>query len=392
MNLERFKPSSAGQLVQVWQADPPYWAFVPHPLPPMLAFDHELIGALSTADRALGELAGLGRLLPNPNLLIQPFMRREAVLSSRIEGTQTGLAELYAFEVQQLSLFGGVESPQRLADAREVANYVTAMQYGLKRLKTLPMSLRLIREVHERLMKGVRGEQARPGKFRERQNYIGAPGCTLDAATFVPPPVDQMNVTLDAFEKFLHRDDPLPPLIRLACIHYQFEAIHPFIDGNGRIGRLLITLLLNDWQLLPVPLLYLSAYFERHRDTYDDLLQAVSERGEWPAWLLFFLRGVADQSREALAKAKQLQDVQYRWHQAVIHARSSALLFRLIDSLFQAPIITIPEAARLLEVTWRSAKLTVQKLVEAKILTPRDNAKYGKTYVAMDIIRIVVED
>lgn len=227
------------------------------------------------------------------------------------------------------------------------------------------------------------------GKFRERQNYIGAPGCTLDDATFVPPPVDQMNVALDAFEKFLHSDDPLPPLIRLGCIHYQFETIHPFMDGNGRLGRLLVTLLLNDWQLLPVPLLYLSAYFERHRDAYYDRLQAVSERGEWPAWLLFFLRGVAEQSQEALTKAKQLQDLQYRWHQAVIHARSSALLFRMIDNLFQSPIITIPEAARLLDVTWRSAKLTIQKLVEAKILTPRDDAKYGKTYIALDIIRIV---
>ncbi len=390
MDAERFKNSPAGQVIKVGLAQPPYWAFVPNPLPPDIPLDVELWNVLSAADRALGELAGLGRTMPNPNLLIQPFIRREAVLSSRIEGTQTGIKELYAYEVKQLSIFGE-ENEQQSADAHEVSNYVHALQYGLKRLKSLPVSLRLIRELHEHLMKGVRGEQARPGYFRETQNWIGPRDCALTDATFVPPPLAEMNQALDAFEKYVHSADPLPPLIRLACAHYQFEAIHPFIDGNGRIGRLLIPLLLIDWNLLPLPLLYLSAYFERQRETYYDLLLAVSERGAWRDWIVFFLRGIADQSQAALTKAKQLQDLQIRWHQHVTQARSSALLVRLIDHLFTSPIVTIPGAERFLSVSYRAAKQNIQKLVDAKILVPGE-AKYGKSFVALDIIKVIVED
>ena len=390
MDPGRFQRSPAGHVIRVWQSNPPYSAFVPNPLPPELDFDAELVRTLSEADRALGELAGLGRMMPNPNLLIQPFIRREAVLSSRIEGTQTDIRNLYAYEIRQLSIFGE-ETAQLSADAHEVSNYVHALQHGLKRLKTLPVSLRLIRELHEHLMKGVRGEQARPGHFRDSQNWIGARDCALADAAFVPPPPVEMNQALDVFEKYLHADDPLPPLIRLACAHYQFEAIHPFIDGNGRIGRLLISLLLIDWNLLPQPLLYLSAYFERQRDTYYDRLLAVSERGAWREWVLFFLQGISEQSRDALTKAKKLQDLQHTWHQKVTQARSSALLPRLIDHLFSSPIVTIPRVEQLLGVTYRSAKLNVAKLVEAKILIPTE-AKHNKAYVAVDILKIIVED
>lgn len=295
MDLERFRRSPSGRVLQMGQGEAAYWAYVPHPLPPEITWDVDLVCALSDADRALGQLAGLGRALPNPHLLIRPFIRREAVLSSRIEGTQTDLPHLYAYEAGQLALPGLDPAPPE-ADMREVLNYVHALEYGLERLNTLPVSLRLLRELHGVLMKGVRGEQATPGEFRRTQNWIGPPGCTLNDATYVPPPPPELMPALAAFESYLHSDGSLPPLIRLALIHYQFEAIHPFLDGNGRIGRLIIVLLMNHWNLLPLPLLYLSAFFHRYRDQYYHLLLMVSQQGAWREWSEFFLQGVAEQS------------------------------------------------------------------------------------------------
>lgn len=388
MNPDLFKDSPSGRVIQVGQGEIAYWSFVPNPLPPMLAFDSALIRLLSDADRALGELAGLGRALPNPHLLINPFIRREAVLSSRIEGTQTDLAELYAFEAGQLAL-PGLKPTSAHADAQEVLNYVRALEYSLARVSELPVSLRLIREAHERLMQGVRGNQATPGEFRRTQNWIGAPGCALNDATYVPPPVDEMRAALDAFEKYLHTEDELPLLVRLALIHYQFEALHPFIDGNGRIGRLLISLLLVHWDLLPLPLLYLSAFLEKHRQTYYDLLMAVSARGAWREWVSFFLRGVAEQARDAVVRAKRLQDLQLAWRERLAQARASALLLRLADRLFETPIITIPQAQRYLEITYPSAQKNIERLVDAKALAPLDNSTYGKTFIAYEIFQIV---
>lgn len=388
MDPQRFRQSTAGQVIRVGQGEAAYWAFVPQPLPPHLSADWEVTAALSEADRALSELAGLGRSIPNPHLLIGPFVRREAVLSSRIEGTQADLADLYAYEAGQLPL-PGMEAPQE-ADVREVLNYVNALEYGLKRLETLPVSLRLMRELHERLLAGVRGEHATPGEFRRSQNWIGLPGCTLNEARFVPPPVPQMHECLDALEKYLYSQDVYPPLVRLAFVHYQFEAIHPFVDGNGRIGRLLISLLLVQWQLLPLPLLYLSAYLYRYRQDYYDLLLGVSERGDWRAWLLFFLRGIAGQARDAVQRARELQDLREEWHRRLSQARTSALTLRLVDALFVSPILTIPQAQRLLQVgSYHSARKTVEKLVSAGILQPEGRATYGKAYVAAEILRIV---
>jgi len=389
VNPERFQNSPSGRLIQVGQGKTVYWAFVPHPLPPELSLDAELVRTLSDADRALGELSGLGRTMPNPNLLIGPFIRREAVLSSRIEGTQAGLADLYAYEVGQLSLPGLKPSPPE-SDVREVINYVHALEYGLERLNTLPVSLRLIRELHERLMERARGEKATPGEFRRSQNWIGKPQSTLNEADFVPPPTAEMSEALDAFEKYLHVENSYPPLIRLALIHYQFEAIHPFLDGNGRIGRLLISLLSVNWSLLPSPLLYLSAFFERHRQNYYDLLMAVSERGGWRDWLLFFLRGVAEQSRDAITRAKQLQDLRLAWRERLTQVRVSALTLRLADSLFVSPLLTIPEAQRLLGVKqYHSAQQNVEKIVAAGILRQIGKPSYGKTFIADEILKII---
>jgi Fic family protein len=389
MNLNDFRDSPSGQLVKVGTGEVAYWAFVPHPLPPQIPADWELTGAVSEADRALSELAGVGRTMPNPHLLIGPFVRREAVLSSRIEGTQTDIADLYAYEAGQLPLPGMEPAAPPESDVQEVLNYVRALEYGLQRVDDLPVSLRLIRELHERLMAGVRGEHATPGEFRRSQNWVGRPGCTLDEAQFVPPPVLQMLEALDAFEKYLHSGNVYPPLVRLALIHYQFEAIHPFIDGNGRIGRLLTSLLLVQWGLLPLPLLYLSAYFYRLRQDYYDLLMAVSQRGAWQDWLQYFLRGVTEQAQDAIMRAKHLQDLQAAWRDRLTRVRTSTLLLRLVDGLFESPVITIPEAQRLLKVTYPSAQRNVEKLVEAGILQQIGESSYGKTFVAVEILEII---
>ena len=391
MDATRFQHSSAGRVISATQDGLDYWAFVPHPLPPELRYEPAFIRTLSDADRALGELAGLGRTMPNPELLIGPFVRREAVLSSKIEGTQTNIADLYAYEAGQLYLPGMQPSAPPEADVQEVFNYVVSLRYGLERLETLPISRRLIRELHERLMQGVRGEQATPGEFRTIQNWIGRSGANLREAEYVPPPVRELELCLDALERYIHSDDETPPLIRIGQIHYQFEAIHPFRDGNGRIGRLLITLLLHHWKLLPAPLLYLSAYFERHRAEYYDRLLAVSERGEWNAWLTFFLRGVAEQSHDAISRAKRLQDIQQQWRKQVTQARSSALLLRLVDSLFESPVLSIPQASKLLGVTYPSAQRNVERLVEAGILRPYNELAYGKAFVADAILQILLE-
>ncbi|MGC8838967.1 MAG: Fic family protein [Anaerolineae bacterium] len=389
MDPARFRDSTAGRVVRVGQGDTAYWAFVPHPLPPNVPPEWELTRALSEADRALSQLAGLGRTMPNPHLLIGPFVRREAVLSSRIEGTRADITDLYAYEAGQLPL-PGMEMPPPESDVREVLNYVNALEYGLERVKTLPVSLRLIRELHGKLMIGVRGGQATPGEFRRSQNWIGPPGCTLKEAVFVPPPVPQMHEALDALEKYLHSANMHPPLVRLAFVHYQFEAIHPFLDGNGRIGRLIISLLLVEWDLLPLPLLYLSAYFHRHRQEYYDLLLRVSEEGAWRDWLLFFLRGVAEQAEDATARAKRLQDLQEDWHRRLSQARSSALALRLADALFLQPILTIPQAQRLLGISYPGARRNVEKLVHEGILQPVGEASYGKTYLAREILDVVL--
>jgi len=391
MNPELFRDSPSGRVTRVAHDQEPYWAFVPNRLPPKLPVDWDFVSTIDEASGALHELAGLGRNIPNPHLLIGPFLRREAILSSRIEGTQADVTELYAYEVGRRRL-PRMDSESFSSGVREVANYVRALEYGLDRVKSVPVSLRVIKELHERLMAGVRGERSRPGDFRRIQNYI-APhrDVPIHEATFVPPPVNQMHEALDAFEEYLHNKDVYPPLVRLALIHYQFEAIHPFEDGNGRIGRLLISLLLVEWGLLPLPLLYLSAFFERFRDDYFDLLLAVSQRGTWRDWVIFFLRGVAEQSRDAMTMATRLQDLQIQWRQRLTRARASALLLRLADSLFQSPWLTIPEARRILDVSYPSARYNVLKLVDAGILRQMGDASYGKIYVSEEILDLMRE-
>jgi len=359
-----------------------YWAFVPQPLPPALEIDWDLANTLSEADRSLSELSGVARTLPNPHLLIAPFVRREAVLSSRIEGTQAGFSDLLFFEAAP-------SAKPPIEDVKEVANYVSALEHGLARLKDLPVSLRLIREMHERLMHGVRGDSMTPGEFRRSQNWIGPPGCTLADAAFVPPPVAEMTQALSDFEKYLHEPPVLPPLVRLALIHYQFEAIHPFLDGNGRIGRLLITLLLCVEGLLPQPLLYLSAFFEHHRQEYYRLLMAVSQSGSWTPWIAYFLRGIAEQSSDAVKRANLLLSLRQRYREKMQSARSSALLLQMVDDLFSTPALDVSGASKRLNVTPRAAQLNVDKLIKSGILKEATGRRRNRIFVAAEIIDII---
>ncbi len=382
MNPSDFQPGSPGRVFRTRQG---YWAFVPHPLPPDITWSAKLMAVLSDADRAIGELAGLGRSLPNPHLLIHPFMRREAVFSSRIEGTRASLSDLYAYESGQPSFF---ELPD---DVREVHNYVRAMAYGLERMQTLPISLHLIKEIHHQLLADVRGQERTPGEFRRSQNWIGSPGVTLADATFVPPPVDEMWQTLSALEKFLHAPSDLPPLLRVGLIHYQFEAIHPFLDGNGRVGRLLTTLLLCAWDVLPAPLLYLSPYFEMHRRTYYDLLLNVSQRGDWTAWLQFFLQGVVAQGRDAVRRIHRLQQLHREFQIRLEHTRATARLLKVVDLLFTRPILQNSEVAAALDVNFSTAQRYIDHLVTVNILREITGQARNRVYRADEILRALDE-
>lgn len=352
-----------------------YTAFVPDPLPPDLDWTVDLVWALSEADRAIGRL-------PNPHLLIRPFVRREAVLSSKIEGTQATLGELLAAEA-------GAAVEQSPADLREVGNYVVALEYGIKRLKKLPLSLRLVRELHEKLMTAVRGEHLTPGEFRRSQNWIGPPGCTLADAAYVPPPPGELMTCLGEWEHFL-RDRSFPPLIHVALLHYQFEAIHPFLDGNGRIGRLLITLFLVERGILPTPLLYLSAYFEAARQDYYGGLRGVSAQGDWFTWLRYFLTGVARQADDALNRAGRINTLLASWRDAVSGATSRTPL-ELVDLLAANPYLTIKGAAKRLEVAFTTAQRAVAKLEGEGILTEVSQAKRDRVYCAKTLLDIFEE-
>lgn len=310
-------------------------------------------------------------------------MRREAVLSSRIEGTQATLGEILAVEA-------GAAVERSPADLREVANYVVALEYGVGRLRDLPLSLRLVRELHARLMAGVRGDYATPGEFRRTQSWIGPAGCTLANAIYVPPPPHQMMDVLAAWESFLH-DCSMPPLVHAALMHYQFEAIHPFVDGNGRVGRLLITLFLIERALLPAPLLYLSAFFEMTRRDYYERLLAVSERGEWTAWLEYFLNGVARQSEDALDRAERINRMIVEWRSAAAAGSSSQVPFALVELLAENPFWTVKRAAERLGVAYTTAERAMERLETAGIVFRTSDARRGRVYCARAVLDILEE-
>jgi len=381
MNPKDFRSPDAGK---AFLTPTGFWAFLPNPLPPNITWSLSLVSILSEAERDLSRLAALVSAYPFPRLLIQPFIRNEAVISSRIEGTRASLIDLYTYETAQLSFF------ERTDDVREVYNYVRAMDYGLARLKTLPVSLRLIRELHEKLMENVRGGTLTPGQFRRSQNWIGPIGSTLVTAPYVPPPVEEMHQALDALEKFIHTDTEIPPLIRTGMIHYQFEAIHPFLDGNGRVGRLLIVLLLCEWGLLPQPLLNLSAYIEHYRQEYYDLLLKVSQQGAWEAWLRFFLRGVSEQAQDGLYRMERLQEIRLKYQSIVETDRNPTRMAAMVDFLFSRPILSIRQASDGLSIPFKTARDYLAKLEQAGVLREITGYARNRIFQADQIVRAVL--
>jgi Fic family protein len=373
----------------VWITDPKtkesehHWAFVPAPLPSTLPLDLDTVMLLADAQHALGQLSGTGRQIQNPYLLMHSFLRREAILSSRIEGTITGAEQLLLFEADPTE---STKTP----DVEEVLNYVRAMEQGLAELGNVPLSFRMIRRLHGTLLSGVRGQNKRPGEFRNESNYIGHQHQRIREARYVPPPVLRMQQALEDLEQFLVEPPrQIPLLIQLAMIHYQFEAIHPFMDGNGRIGRLLVTLLLCERRALPGPLFYLSAYLDKNKDAYMDHLLAVSQRGDWSSWVRFFLNGVTEQSQDAVRRAEQLQDLQRTYKQKIQNARASALLPRLVDELFDTPALTISQVARRLAITPHAAQSNIVKLVDAEILREVTGQRRNRVYIAPEIVNII---
>jgi Fic family protein len=382
MKLVNFQSNAAGRLVYQPAG---YWAFVPNSLPPPFNWSATLVMSLSAAERAVGELAGLAGTLPNPHLLIKPFVRREAVMSSRIEGTRATISDLYAYEAGQLTLF---DLPD---DVREVENYVRALNYGLARQAELPISLRLIRELHAQLMLGVRGEQWTPGEFRRSQNWIGPPGSILATARFVPPPVGAMHESLNDLERFIHAGPTLPALVRIALIHFQFEAIHPFLDGNGRVGRLLVSLLLHAWQLLLHPLLNISAYLNEHREAYYNNLMAVSQRGAWEDWLLFFLEAVHSQAVDGVDRIRRLQQLHEEYRSQFRTVRSSTRLLQAVDALFEQPVFTIQQLAQRLDVNYPAALRYVNHLQEVGIVREVTGRTRDRVFSAWAVVQSLAE-
>lgn len=359
-----------------------YEAFIPNPLPPEIDWTGSLIRSLSDADRLIGQLSGQGKQLPNPHLLIRPFIKREAVLSSRIEGTQATLGELLANDA------GAVvnRSPN---DLREVGNYVAALDYGTKRLNALPLSLRLVKEIHEKLMEDVRGDHATPGQFRKTQNWIGPAGCTLQNATYVPPSPDLLMDCLGAWEQFLHAQN-IPPLVQAGLLHYQFEAIHPFLDGNGRVGRLLITLFLVERKVLTTPLLYISAFFEATRNEYYSRLLSVSRESQWNPWLEYFLNGVTRISEDVLSRTERINSLLGSWKQKVA-GQKPKVLFDVIDLLAENPFWTTKRLSERLKAAFTTTQRAIHVLVEKGILSQVDNAQRDRVFCAKAIMEILDE-
>jgi Fic family protein len=365
--------SRAGRYVKQPQA---YRAFIPAPLPPEppLKNDEEIGRLLSDADRALGRLDGVASILPNADLFVAMYVRHEAVLSSQIEGTQSTLEDVLEFEADP-------QSADHPTDVHDVVNYVRAINFGLARLSTLPLSLRLIREIHGELMRDTRGAERNPGEFRRSQNWIGPAGSTLNRAIFVPPPPHEMQTALNEFETFLHDRTSLPVLIQCAFAHAQFETIHPFLDGNGRVGRLLITFLLCERTVLRLPLLYLSYYLKAHRSEYYDRLTAVRHDGDWEGWVKFFLKGVFEVSQGATETARAILELREK-HRALISERfpSSAIGLRLLDYLYQSPLIKVRTAEEHLDCSYVTAANLIQEMEQAGILKETTGRRRNRLY------------
>ena len=372
--MQRLTASPCGHLVPTIEGQR---AFVPDPLPSELSMSPGLVSLLDKASRAIGELSGVGETIPNPHLLMRPLLRREAVLSSRIEGTIASLSDVFAYEAESRHRPGG--------DVAEVINYVTALEHGIARLDTLPISLRLVNELHARLLAGVRGEESRPGEFRMHQVWVGTPGSTIGEARFIPPPLEYLPSLLNDWERFVNESNDMPPLVRCALMHYQIEAIHPYSDGNGRIGRLLITLFLSASGLLRIPLLYLSAYFERERESYYEELFNVSATGDWERWLVYFLRGVHREAGDVVARIRRIRTLQDEWRDLLTGRKEAGSVLRLLDEFFARPILTASQAAQVLGISDAGTRRVLGRLIDAGIVT-RTGDRWPRLYISRRLL------
>lgn len=363
-----------------------YKAFLPASLPPdpPVKIEGELQRLLSNADMSLARLDGLGHILPNAGLFIAMYVKKEALLSSQIEGTQASLEDLFEFE--------SGKKPENINDVAEVVNYVKALNYGMERLGEFPMSLRLIKEIHAVLLEGVRGGEKTPGEFKKTQNWIGPPGCSLKDARFVPPPPHEADAAMGALELYIHQPPRLPVLVDCALIHYLFETIHPFLDGNGRLGRLLITFYLHWKGVMEKPLLYLSYYFRKYRQEYYDRLNMVRDNGDFEQWIAFFLKGVVVTADSAVDAAKQIMELQSR-HRSLLWQKkmSSPLAVGILEKLFYTPYISVNDIARDFSITYQAASTLTSQLENAGILKEITGRKRDKRYIYADYLQILEE-
>ena len=385
MKSPEFRPATSSRAGRYIMQPSGYRAFIPAPLPPdppvQIAGELQLL--LSQADRALGRLDGSIQTLPHPDLFVYMYVRKEAVLSSQIEGTQSSLQDVLAAEAKILA-------PDRPKDVDEVVNYVRAMNHGLKRLAELPVSVRLIREIHTELLQGVRGSHLTPGELRTSQNWIGPGGCTLNEASFVPPPPHEVPQKLAELEKFLHTNTGLPLLIEIGLAHAQFETIHPFLDGNGRIGRLLITFLLCERQVLLKPVLYLSYFFKRYRQQYYEQLQSVRDAGTWEQWLTFFLKGVVEVSGQATDTARRILDLREAHRRAITESlgRAAGNGHRVLEHLYEHPIVSVNEVQGLIATTYPAANDLVARMVDIDILREVTGQARNRKFIYQTYIQL----
>lgn len=365
-----------------------YRAFVPKPLPPdpPIQLDNEMLQLLSQADRELGRLDGASEILPNVDLFVAMYVNKEAVLSSQIEGTQASLIDVLAFEAN-------AALPENPQDIEEVINYIAALNYGLQRLNTLPLSLRLIREIHGLLMQGVRGADRNPGEFRTSQNWIGHHGATIETARFVPPSPVDMNRALGNLETFIYTEKTMPILLKVGLVHAQFETIHPFLDGNGRMGRLLITFILCHEGILRKPLLYLSHFFKVNRSKYYEYLQKIRDEGDWEAWLKFFLQGVYEVAQEATATARKIVQLREN-HRNIIATHLSRLggTSQLLEYLYQRPVITVNNATKVTGLSYANANRLVTKFQEYGLLQQMDTYQRNRRFIYADYLAMFSDE
>ena len=364
-----------------------YRAFVPKPLPPdrPIKFDDETQLLLSKADRALARLDGITTVLPNPDLFISMYVKKEALLSSQIEGTQASMQGILEFEAHLIP-------KEDINEVKQVINYIKAMNYGLEKIREFPMSIRLIKEVHKVLLEGTRGKHRTPGEFKKSQNWLGPPGSTIINATYVPPPPDMMDSLMNDLDKYLCAEDRMPDLVRIALIHAQFETIHPFLDGNGRIGRLLITLYLIWKKILTKPTLYLSFYLKKNRPEYYDLLMMVRTEGDWEEWIKFFLKGIHTTCGEATNTAHEIIKLKERLLIKIYENHiTSIYAVRLLDLLFEAPLISVNNAIDVLKISAVAVNELIKKFLQIGILKEITGKERYRKYMFKDYVEIIAK-